>query len=248
LHTMDRRSLFGVFALFLLVAPFLASSLIVKKTVVRVPDSLLNVGKINFCDLCVNVMGEIINELLNIILNIGVIGSCEELCGYLPDKYEKDACDLICDYIGIVEFIKLVEAEDPDPIWICEEGNICYHNTNGSALANRAFVEPQQGPAGTKFDISFNYTVVSYTSSGGPNVVVVPAAGLPFGGGEFVEGQAPGTYIVTFKLDSSPTEQEPFIPGDYLVDAALCAGDCSGRHKWSGVYCNATTKFVITGK
>lgn len=243
---MDRRTLFGVFALFLLVTPYLASSLIVKKTVVRVPDSLVNAGKINFCDLCVNVMGEIINELLNIILNIGVIGTCAELCNYLPDKYEKDACDLICDYIGIEEFIKLVTDEDPDPIWICEEGNICPHNTNGSAIANSVYVQPKKGPAGTKFDITFNYTVTSYTSSGGPNVIVIPVAGLPFGGGEFNDGQPIGTYFVTFKLDSTPSEQEPFIPGSYEVDAALCAGDCSGRHKWSGVYCNATTTFTIT--
>jgi len=95
---MDRRTLFGVFALFLLVAPYLASSLVIKKTSVRVPDNLVKAGKVDFCGVCVQLMGEIINELLNIILNIGVIGSCGELCHYLPDKIEQDGCDLICDY------------------------------------------------------------------------------------------------------------------------------------------------------
>jgi len=246
---MDRRTLFGLFALFLFVAPsLLASGLVVKKTSVRVPDALVKSGKVDFCSLCVSMMGEIINELLNIILNIGVIGSCGELCHFLPDKVEQDACDLICDYIGIEEFIKLVTDEDPDPIWICEEGGICPHNDNGSALANGAWVNPQSGPAGSTFDIIFNYTVTSYTSSGGPNVVVVPPAGLPLGGAEFNSGQPIGTYIVAFKLDSTPSEQEPFTPGVYQVEAALCAGDCSGRHKWSSVYCNATTQFSITGK
>jgi len=243
---MDRRTLFGVSCLLLLVAPYLASSLIVKKTTVKVPDAHVKSGKVDFCSLCVSAMGEIINELLNIILNIGVIGSCEELCNFLPDKYEKAACDLICDYIGIEEFIKLVTDADPDPIWICEEGGICPHNTNGSALANGAWVDPQSGRAGTSFNIMFNYTVTSYTSSGGPNVVVVPPAGLPLGGAEFNEGQPIGTYLVGFKLDSTPSEQEPFTPGVYQVEAALCAGDCSGRHKWSEVYCNATTQFTIT--
>jgi len=245
---MDRRTAFGLFALFLLVAPYLASGLIVKKTAVRVPDRMVNAGKGDFCDLCVQLMGEIINELLNIILNIGVIGTCADLCNYLPDKVEKVGCDLICDYIGVEEFVKLVTDADPDPIWICEEGGICYHNDNGTAVANGAWVTPQQGPAGTSFMIVFNYTVTSYTSSGGPNVVVVPPEGLPIGGGEFVEGQPDGTYIVQFKLDSTPSEQEPFSPGDYQVEAALCAGDCSGRHHWSSVYCNATTSFTITGK
>jgi len=245
---MDRRVSLALFALFLLVAPYLASSLIVKKTSVRVPDNLVKAGKVDFCNLCVSVMGEIINELLNIILNIGVIGSCEELCNYLPDKIEKAGCDLICDYVGIEVFVKLVTDADPDPIWICEEGGICPHNDNGSAISNGVWVQPTSGPAGTNFDITFNYTVTSYTSSGGPNVVVVPPAGLPLGGGEFNEGQPDGTYLATFKLDTTPSEQEPFTPGPYQDEAALCAGDCSGRHHWSGVYCNATTMFTITGK
>jgi len=245
---MERRTLFGLFALCLLVAPYLAASLLVKKTTFRVNDSQVQAGKADFCSVCVSVLGQIINELLNIILNIGVIGSCGELCHYLPNKYEADACDLICDYIGIEEFIKLVTDEDPDPIWICEEGNICPHNTNGSAVANSAWVTPTEGPAGTKFAIYFNYTVTSYTSTGGPNVVVIPPEGLPLGGGELNEGQPDGTYIVTFDLDSTPSEQEPFNPGSYGVEAALCAGDCSGRHKWSGVYCNSTTAFTISGR
>jgi len=245
---MDRRTLFGCCLLCLFVVPYFGSALIVKKTVVRVPDRLAATGKVDFCNLCVSVMGEIINELLNIILNIGVIGGCADLCNYLPDKVEKAACDLICDYIGIEEFIKLITDADPDPIWICEEGGICPHNDNGSALANGAWVVPASGPAGSTFDIYFNYTVTSFTSSGGPNVVVVPPAGLPLGGGEFNEGQADGTYIVAFKLDTTPSEEEPFTPGTYGVEAALCAGDCSGRHKWSGIYCNATTTFAITGK
>jgi len=246
---MDRRHAFALGCLLLLATPFLVNSLSIKRTsVVRVPDHMVQGGKVDFCDFCVEMMGEIINELLNIILNIGVIGTCADLCNYLPDKIEKAGCDLICDYIGIEEFIKLVTDADPDPIWICEEGGICPHNDNGSAIANSAFVAPQSGPAGTPFEISFNYTVTSYTSSGGPNLVVIPPVGLPLAGGEFYPGQAPGTYIVTFKLDSTPSEQEPFSPGNYQVEADLCAGDCTGRHKWSGVYCNATTTFTITGK
>jgi len=221
--------------------------LTLKKTTVRLDENVKTPGgAISFCNVCVQIMGEIINELLNIILNIGVVGSCGELCGYLPNKYEVDACDLICDYVGIEEFIKLIEKEDPDPIFFCEEAKICYTNTNGTAVTNNVFVDPTSGQAGTKFQIGFNYTVTSYTSSGGPNVVVVPPAGMPVGGAEFYDGQAPGTYVTVFSLDTTPSEQEPFTPGDYGVELALCAGDCSGIHKWSGVYCNGTTSFTIT--
>jgi len=203
-------------------------------------------SKIDFCNVCVQIMGEIINELLNIILNIGVVGSCAELCGYLPNKYEQDACNLICDYVGIVEFVKLIEYEDPDPIFFCDEAGICPVTNNGSAVDNGVWVTPESGPAGTKFNIGFNFTVISKTSTGGPNVVVIPPAGMPIGGGQFDEGLAPGTYVVTFTLDSTPSEQESFGPGVYNVTAALCAGDCSGRHKYSGVYCEGSSSFQIS--
>jgi len=203
-------------------------------------------AKIDFCNVCVQIMGQIINELLNIILNIGVVGSCGELCHYLPNKYEQDACDLICDYVGIEEFVKIIEYEDPDPIFFCDEAGICPVTNNGSALANGAWVNPESGPTGTKFNIGFNYTVTSKTSTGGPNVVVFPPDGMPIGGSNFDEGEEPGTYVIYFQLDTKPSEQEQFGPGVYNVTAALCAGDCSGRHKYSGVYCEADTAFTIT--
>jgi len=228
----------------LLIAPAVfAGFQLTQKSIIRIGD--VN-GKIDFCNVCVQIMGQIINELLNIILNIGVIGGCADLCGKLPNKYEADACDLICDYVGIEEFIKLIEYEDPDPIVFCDEAHICPTTTNGSAVANGAWCTPESGPVGTTFAISFNYTVLSKTSTGGPNVVVVPPAGLPIGGSQFTEGQDPGTYLVTFDLKTTPSEQEPFPAGEYQVEAALCSGDCSGRHKDSGTYCNATTAFQIT--
>jgi len=235
---------FAFLCCLLFVAPAVLGGLqLTKKSVIKIGN--LN-GKIDFCAVCVQIMGQIINELLNIILNIGVIGTCADLCGKLPNKYETDACDLICDYVGIEEFIKLIEYEDPDPIVFCDEAHICPTTNNGSAVSNGAWVTPTSAPQGTTFVIAFNYTVLSKTSTGGPNVVVVPPAGMPIGGSEFTEGQDPGTYVATFNLKTTPSEQEPFSPGTYAVEAALCSGDCSGRHKDSGTYCNATASFSIT--
>jgi len=202
--------------------------------------------KISMCSICVEAMGEMINELLNIILNIGVVGSCADLCKHLPKEYEADVCNLICDVVGIELFIKLIEEEDPDPIYFCDAAKICPVTNNGTAFTNSISVSPASGPAGKKFGIVYNYTVTSYTSTGGVNVVVVPPAGFPLSGGNFNEGQPPGTYIAEFTLDTTPSENEPFVPGNYEVDLFLCAGDCSGRHRWSGVYCNGTSSFTIT--
>jgi hypothetical protein len=39
----------------------------------------------------------------------GVIGSCGELCGYLNNEIEATVCDLICDYVGVEEFVNLIQ-------------------------------------------------------------------------------------------------------------------------------------------
>lgn len=54
-------------------------------------------------------MDQTIQTLLNIILNAGVVGSCSALCGMLPNQIEATVCNLLCDYVGIKEFIHIIE-------------------------------------------------------------------------------------------------------------------------------------------
>ena len=43
----------------------------------------------------------------------GVVGTCGELCQMLEDKVNSSivgvVCNLLCDYVGIREFIKIIE-------------------------------------------------------------------------------------------------------------------------------------------
>lgn len=43
----------------------------------------------------------------------GVVGGCEELCQLLEEKVHSQlaevVCDILCDYVGIKEFIKIIE-------------------------------------------------------------------------------------------------------------------------------------------
>ena len=41
------------------------------------------VGSSDLCPLCINLLDQTINQLVNIILNAGVIGGCGDLCNYL---------------------------------------------------------------------------------------------------------------------------------------------------------------------
>eukprot|EP01079_Euglenida_sp_SAG-EU17-18_P012284 gene12285-338_t len=130
---------------------------------------------------------QFLDQLLNIILNGGVIGSCEDLCAKiqgsnvcLPAPFhatqaasspshlpllcvEKAACDLICDGVGLKEFIKAIEAADLDPIWLCEDLGECPHNNCTSSCASivSATVDPPSGPVGTNFVYEITFSINS---------------------------------------------------------------------------------------
>ena len=43
--------------------------------------------------------------------DVGVIGSCTELCGMLPgSNVEKEVCEVLCGVAGFYEFVKIIEA------------------------------------------------------------------------------------------------------------------------------------------
>lgn len=57
-------------------------------------------------------------QLLHVCLphprpDAGVVGGCEELCQLLEEKVHSQlaevVCDILCDYVGIKEFINIIE-------------------------------------------------------------------------------------------------------------------------------------------
>lgn len=49
-----------------------------------------------------------------IFLDVGVVGGCTELCSLLAEKLDNStivdaACELLCAYVGIKEFINIIE-------------------------------------------------------------------------------------------------------------------------------------------
>jgi len=240
------RAIFCVAAFFLLISVSFAAPL-VKPTITKVVGAQKS-PRIDLCPTCVNLFDNAINELLNIILNGGVIGSCGAICQQLPNQYEAVACDLICDYIGIEEFINLVEYEDPDPIYMCQVVDLCPVVNGGAANITTLNVSPASGPQGSTFTITMLYKVISPTGPGLLNVLIVPpGADFPFGGEQFQEGQSIGAYKVQWQFQATPSENESFSPGVYQVQAQVCAGDYTNSHPYGGVYAQSTTTFKITG-
>eukprot|EP01114_Cavostelium_apophysatum_P013930 TRINITY_DN347_c0_g1_i1.p1 TRINITY_DN347_c0_g1~~TRINITY_DN347_c0_g1_i1.p1 ORF type:complete len:256 (-),score=44.20 TRINITY_DN347_c0_g1_i1:101-868(-) len=204
--------------------------------------------QLDMCPFCVDFMNEAIDELLNAILNGGVVGGCEGLCAMVPNTILSMGCNLVCDYVGIDAFMEAINVTDPDPIYICQELDLCPIVNGGAVTINTASATPPKGPQGTTFDFQFVYTVTSPTGPGLVQVDVIPPDAFPFGEGEFEEGQPTGKYAVQFSLQAQPSEQEPFDAGEYYVQFAVCAGDCTTVHPYGGVYASVNTSFVITSQ
>jgi hypothetical protein len=203
--------------------------------------------ELDLCLFCVQFMGKMIQAIIEIIGNDDVIGTCKELCGQLPNEIEQIGCDLLCSYVGIELFVEIIEYEDPDPIFVCQEFDACPVVEGGKATINSTIVSPKAGPVGTTFILGMKYTIENAT---GPGWILVAIQGpddaYPVSAGEFTEGQPPGVYNVEWELVAQPSEQEDFAPGFYEVEFALCAGDCTTNHKWGGVYAEAFNNFNIT--
>jgi hypothetical protein len=84
---------------------------------------------IDICPECIDVARESIQVLLDLILDTGILGSCQTLCQALAQKTGSQlagvVCDFVCSAVGIIEFIKLIDKADLDPIWYCEIAKLC---------------------------------------------------------------------------------------------------------------------------
>ena len=202
--------------------------------------------ELDLCPTCVSLLGQTINQLLNIVLNTGVIGSCEQICTKLDNSLEQVACTLICADVGLKGFIWAIHKADLDPIYMCELVSICPTHDGGKATIQKLVTDPSSGPPGTVFDIAVGFQVMNQTSTGQIFVRVDCPGGVPVIGSQVNEGFTPGDYSLGLKVDSARiSHQEPFIPGTYNVTVEICNGSCGSDHEWAQVLSEEHSSFVI---
>jgi hypothetical protein len=107
---------------------------------------------VSLCGSCLNLADQALNYLLNYILKIGVVGSCAEICGFVQNKTSSKTigavCNILCDVVGIEEFVKIIQNADLDPIYYCELLKVCEINDNGDAKIESFSIAPNIGPQG----------------------------------------------------------------------------------------------------
>ncbi|UJR10515.1 hypothetical protein I4U23_014718 [Adineta vaga] len=214
--------------------------------------------RLDLCPTCINVADQSINILLNIILDSGIIGTCGTLCSTLAQKTGSQLigtiCDLVCDVLGIDEFIKLIEKADLDPIWYCEIAKMCPINDHGDAKITKFSVLPATGRQGTTFSIDFTFVSLNGTGTGELVVDIHTPDHIPLGAGFLLEAQKAGTYSERITVKAQPDPQcdptqeecEQWLPGTYNVTVQVCNGECGSHHPHSSIYDTAKGSFQIT--
>ncbi|KAL9652994.1 hypothetical protein ABK040_015509 [Willaertia magna] len=211
-------------------------------------------GGIDLCPTCISLLDQTINQLVNIILNAGVIGSCGKLCGYLQSygSLTVMACNLVCDYLGVTEFIKIIENADLDAIFACQELRICpIHDCTLPQCA--AFVNsrviPQVVQKGSQFTAITQLQIFNQTGTGELEYGVEGPVTGDISGGELVPaGFAPGAYEIKVDVRVEDDQQNEVIwfPGQYKFAFAACEGECGSKHPHSRVLAESAALFNVT--
>jgi len=183
------------------------------------------------CNACNDFLDEFENTLLNAVLQVGIAGTCEEVCSFIPNEYGVALCTILCLGVGLDEFVNLLSNADLDPIYICAELDACPTDTCGPVGCTQITtlaVTPSSGKLRSTF--TFSVTVKALKNTGtGVTVVVVPCPGCMGGalGWEMLnEGFTAGqTYVINSTLDTSEMDWQ-YQTGINNYAAYSCRYDC----------------------
>jgi len=218
---------------------------------------------VDLCQPCVAFAGEALQELLNLILNKGVVGSCGKLCAALVKATGNSKlggpCNLLCDIVGIKDFIKWIQNADLSPYYDCIELGVCKTNDNGDATITSWLATPSELAAGPPVTLSFTYDSKNGTSTGEIriNIQTVDHQPLSFNSIYVADTTTPGSFKGSGQIQSTtpapatcdPTQStcEMWLPGTYTASIEICAGECGDtKHKHAKTYDAKNTTFVIT--
>ncbi|CAF1186160.1 unnamed protein product [Didymodactylos carnosus] len=215
---------------------------------------------LDVCSGCIEESVEIINILLNLILDEGIIEFCNALCGALANITGSviigELCTVACDAAGIDEFIKIIIKADLDPIWYCEMIDLCPINDHGDAKFTNFGITPKSAPDGSKFVIDCSFISINGTGTGTINIEIVDPKNRSSGNLFWFEARKPGIYPekiglqTLFEFDCDPTKEvcDNWPLGTYNVTAQVCNGECGSQHPHSSIYDTAKSSFELTKK
>ena len=107
---------------------------------------------------------------------------------------------------------------------------MCPVVNGGVVNITRTIITPTKGSQGTEFTLGITYNVLKPIGPGLLSIFIQPPEDEPLGDAEFQEGQDVGSYSISWKLNTQPSEQESFSPGTYQVQMAVCEVRLTNKH------------------
>jgi hypothetical protein len=198
-----------------------------------------------FCPICVEFSTKSIGYLVQAVEKAGVLGTCFEICQYVPNPSLAQVCVVACEFVGIEEFSKILERVDIDPYLLCDLTHLC-PTTEGGAVTNVAVtVNPAPVPEHSTFTIALGFTVTKALGAGQFHLKLTDDSG----DSEDVFATHNGFPAATSAAEVSftySTDDVGLGPGTYTADMAICQGECDSKHEHSVNYGLASKKFTVT--
>ena len=199
----------------------------------------------DYCPSCVTFFQDDLNELVNVIVNVGPQSTCSGLCGFLSGGNSVVLCNIFCKIHGIDTFTQMIEETDADAVYLCQQLAVCPIHDDASASITTFAVSPASGPQGTVFSLDGTVIISSTTGAGFWDVTISPPDAMIITDATFVESLVPGTYNAHYTMATNPTENEPFSSGTYDVQFAVCNGVCGAKHAHAKLLASKRTSFTI---
>jgi len=73
------------------------------------PFQMKMINSSDFCLYCVEFLEESLETLIELIVDTGLVRGCSSVCSQMDQKLEQVACTLFCDFIGVAEFVQIIE-------------------------------------------------------------------------------------------------------------------------------------------
>jgi len=210
---------------------------------------------VSLCSPCFQIGGQGINAMLNYLLNVGVVGGCQELCAQVPEGGGKQtACNLVCGAVGIKTFIAAIDKADLDPIYLCEAVHAC------PAAPDDAYVElvdiaasPEAVIKGNDIKMAVELNVTNATGVGEFRLAVDgPGSATPLSQSFFLEKGVPeGEQMIAVTLSVKDGQDDQGMPktfeaGVYNFTFHVCQGECGSSHPHSKDFGTRMGHFTVT--
>lgn len=202
------------------------------------------------CQLCIDEVLALINEVLNDILNGVILNSCGKLCNGIKNNATKELCTVACDVVGIKKLVEYLNSTDPDEIYICSEiklcemGNCTGHGDGSSCLDITSLTAPPVVTIDAAVNVIAAINVTEPLATGMTRIQII------FPPDKKGQSQVQQTDQLNLNWPAGVQSLEVQIPsgtlagvGNYSVSVEVCEGSCGSIKPHTSVYDKKDVKF-----